>query len=336
LVLDPFCGFGSTLLAARNSGISSIGIDSNPLAAFVARVKTRTYSRRTQVVAEATFKLWNRVRRNGRQASPPDLRILPKLFHPEILSALLVYREWIDRIEHEFVRDVFKLAWLSALEGVSNVFREGNGIKYRNRIRRGNVYSVTPYDEWEKQRFPSDKFAFVKQALTVKLEQILSELYLLRSGTEPIVHHDDAANASTHVAEGTVSTILFSPPYCNCFNYIKAYKLELWLGGFIRAYEDIPALNAKALSSRTETLKPIQNHRYPAAVSEIVDLMPEDSLWNDQLPNVVRGYFEDMQNILGRLRPLLKVGGRCLIVVGNSAYAGLASGRSRASHRLCC
>ena len=39
-VLDPFCGSGTTLLESQKKGISSIGIDLNPIACLISRVKT--------------------------------------------------------------------------------------------------------------------------------------------------------------------------------------------------------------------------------------------------------------------------------------------------------
>lgn len=45
-VFDPFCGAGSTLLAARHGGVESIGIDVNPIVGLVARAKTHNYSAR--------------------------------------------------------------------------------------------------------------------------------------------------------------------------------------------------------------------------------------------------------------------------------------------------
>ena len=38
-VLDPFCGRGTTLFAARKLGMGSVGIDSNPVAAAIAQAK---------------------------------------------------------------------------------------------------------------------------------------------------------------------------------------------------------------------------------------------------------------------------------------------------------
>src|SRR5262245_31459175 len=39
LVLDPFCGTGTTLVECKKLGISSVGIESNPMASFASQVK---------------------------------------------------------------------------------------------------------------------------------------------------------------------------------------------------------------------------------------------------------------------------------------------------------
>ena len=41
---DPFCGCGTTLLSSSSEGVNSFGLDLNPLATFVATVKTRRYT----------------------------------------------------------------------------------------------------------------------------------------------------------------------------------------------------------------------------------------------------------------------------------------------------
>src|SRR5712692_8534636 len=39
VVLDPFCGTGTTLVECKKSGIESVGIEANPMPCFATRVK---------------------------------------------------------------------------------------------------------------------------------------------------------------------------------------------------------------------------------------------------------------------------------------------------------
>src|SRR5690606_24756716 len=48
IIVDPFCGCGTTLVAAQQLGYESYGFDINPISTLVARVKTRPYNE-TQV-----------------------------------------------------------------------------------------------------------------------------------------------------------------------------------------------------------------------------------------------------------------------------------------------
>lgn len=323
LVVDPFCGFGSTLVASRGSGISSVGLDVSPLATFVTRVKTRTYTPSLIRAVHQRISQLSALTETSPAAPSPPLRILNKLFHPDILQSLLIFRAAIDRVNKPEVKEFLLFAWVAILESVSNVYREGNGIKYRNRLRRGNSYSVTPYDEWEAQQFPRDKFSYVREELLTQLGTMLSEAKILGDGPEPIIAQQDASAAERIIPKGGASLALFSPPYCNCFNYIKAYKLELWMAGFIRAYPDIRSLTAMGVRSRTESLLNPVNDPYPPVIEDLVGLMDPAELWSPQLPDVVRGYFADMQRTLTSLTHVVRKKGRCVIVVGNSAYASI-------------
>ena len=178
-------------------------------------------------------------------ADVPLLRIIEKIFHPEILDALLCLQGRILSISNDKTRDFVLLGWIAILEDVSNVFREGNGIKYRNRIRNGNTYTVSPYAQWAAMRFPEDKFQFVKHKLVAQLKLMLEDIRAeKRSGVQPVAKHGDAEDLRDLVSSQGASLALFSPPYCNCFNYIKAYKVELWMSEFIRTYADIGKLTA--------------------------------------------------------------------------------------------
>jgi hypothetical protein len=323
-VVDPFCGFGSTLLAAKMRNIPSIGIDVNPLAAFVSRVKTRGYSKRNISMIEQEIVRIRSSRLSSVCTKTPSLRIIHQLFHPEILEALLFFRALIEESANVVVRDFLIMGWLSILEGVSNVYREGNGVKYRNRRRRGNIYTTIPYHRWQKDHFPENKFRYVREELSDQLALMAEDVKTVASNcVEPIVIHGDATDIVSVVPKGGASLALFSPPYCNCFNYIKAYKLELWMAGFIECYSDIRKLTSMGIRSRLESLLEPVSDTYPPVVNSLVELMDAENLWSPQLPELVKGYFADMQRCLESIHTILAPGGRCVIVVGNSAYAGI-------------
>ncbi len=74
------------------------------------------------------------------------------------------------------MRDLHFVAWLSIIENVSNIKKEGNGIKYKNRKRTPKGYINIDKETWERQNFPLNKFAFVKNKILRKLEVILTDL----------------------------------------------------------------------------------------------------------------------------------------------------------------
>jgi hypothetical protein len=47
------------------------------------------------------------------------------------------------------------------------------------------------------------------------------------------------------------------------------------------------------------------------------------NVWNKNIPDMLRGYFDDMQNMLERLFAVSKKGVVCSIVVANSGYKGI-------------
>jgi hypothetical protein len=324
LILDPFCGCGTTLVAAQEIGFESYGFDINPLSVFVSEVKTTIYSSNETEEIEKHRKRALKLTPSSPSDPPPILNIIDKLFHPKVLAALLVIRRFINSIENVSEREFLKLAWLSILEEVSNVFKEGNGIKYRNRKRTPKGYITIQDEEWQRSAFPHDKFDYIKERFSEQVTLMLKDV-AQRPKKLPKTHvFEMSAEAVDSVLKGnSVSYIVFSPPYCNCFNYFKIFKVELWMGGFVNTYKDMQALTRKAMRSHVETIMDRENDRAISYVDEFADLIDIEQLWDKRIPKAVKGYFIDMDRILGSLYNVLKPGGKCVIVVGNSAYSGI-------------
>ena len=328
LIVDPFCGTGTTSLVASSKGIHSLGVDVNPLAIFIAKVKTRNYSENDKFIfVNALSELTSSITPKLKAANKPGLQIIDKVFMPDILDALLILKFYIYEHFARKTKDFFFLAWLAILEEVSNVYKEGNGIKYRNRKRTSKGYKTIPMEEWAELHFPKNRFQFVIDTFTNQIREMLNDIEFGKPKRyEPRFFEGDALDLTEYVSPESTSLVVFSPPYANNFNYFKAYKVELWMGDFVKSYEEMRSITQRSLRSHVETSLTRNSDKsnwYPEQLDELLDLIDPDHLWTERIPTAIRGYFYDMHTTLEKIFSILKVGGKCVIVVGNSAYGGV-------------
>jgi site-specific DNA-methyltransferase (adenine-specific) len=325
-ILDPFCGSGSIMVGAAQQGRSAVGIDVNPLAAFVARVKLSPLSRSD--VAAVTECLQG-FERGVAAVSPwpaPGLRIAGKVFEPRILDAVLRLRALIERrAGSRGQRDFLLLAWLAILQDVGSYFKEGNGIKYRNRQRRRGGYVARPEGQWQLERFGADQAAFVHNAFRRKLTEMLADGPAWRDGdwTSQRVIEGAALEEMGRFGAASFDSVVFSPPYLNRFDYFESQKVELWFGGFVDSYDDVGVLRKRSLRSHLGAALDGAVVDLPDVERLIDRIDPRSYAVRARVPALIRGYFSDMAAILRRCRHVLVPGGRCCVVVGNSAYGGV-------------
>lgn len=319
---DPFCGCGTTLLSSSSEGVNSFGLDLNPLATFVATVKTRRYTvadrKAFAAKAAAAVTEW----RNCLAAIIPAYPLLSKLFQPEILNTLLRLQTFIDDVPSEKCRNLLKLAWLSILEKTSNVFKEGNGLKYRNKRRRPGKYITIPDNEWIPKYFGINLPGFVINLWKRKCLDISSDLehYPQAAYSEPEVRTGSCFDAENLDFGRRADLAVFSPPYANRFDYFEAFKVELWMGGFVKSTADMAALRAKSM--RNNLSAPRVDVAEWSKLSPFLDAMDEEaSSVRMGIKKALAGYFDDMRNLLNNIKENLTRNGKVVIVVGNSAYA---------------
>ena len=325
IVVDPFCGCGTTLVAAQQLGYESYGLDINPISTLVSRVKIYPYNNAQVESINTHFSRMLKLTDRSAAGDPPALKIINKVFDTDVLHALLVLRRYLDDVDDLVVAEFLKVGWLSILEEVSNVYKEGNGIKYRNRKRTSSGYITIPDEQWQNARqFPDNKFCFVFERFKQQINQMIFDIEN-REIRLPKAHviEADAATLSECIPVNSVTYVVFSPPYCNCFNYFKIFKIELWMGGFVKSYHDIQTLNRRAMRSHVETHLEREGDTPNQHVEQFVKLIDPSNLWDKRIPKAIRGYFIDMKNTLNEINTILKPGGSCVIVVGNSAYGGI-------------
>ncbi|MFO7179271.1 MAG: DNA methyltransferase [Pseudomonadota bacterium] len=215
-VLDPFCGSGTVLVAARELGRVALGSDLNPLAVRLARLKLSSvdegFVRALNAAAERVAE--HALARKAAELGPthpygPEDR---ELFAPHVLLELDGLRDGIDQIAEREIASALRLVLSALLTKVS--------------VRRGDSSAgVTP------KRIAGGftiRF-FVKK--TRELGERLLEAERRRPKRAPVARVEIAdARRLGFVRDRSVDLVLSSPPYPGVYDYFEHHRLRLrWL-----------------------------------------------------------------------------------------------------------
>ena len=129
--------------------------------------------------------------------------------------------------------------------------------------------------------------------------------------------------AFNKVKDMPIGLCVFSPPYANCFDYCEVYKLEFWIGGFVKSYDDFERFRSIALRSHVNSKFSHEFSNSNKDVDTIASLISSFNIWNKNIPDMIRGYFDDMESMIKNLSKILVNKAKCYIVVANSGYKGI-------------
>lgn len=309
LILDPFAGSGSTLLAARQLGYDCAGFEVNPFSCFLAQCKLAHYPEAALDEFRTAYEtVLEKAKAEPKPVPLPKLSISSKVFPPEIESYFLSVRGWIDALplQHEAVRDLLLLGWLACLEPVSNYRKAGNGLKRRKYV---HPRQLTVRD--------------VSIQLLEEYQNICIDLLKNPGGQPGRLYQESCLELSRFLPAKSVTGAIFSPPYANCFDYTEIYKLELWFGGFVQDYADLKRLRRQSLHSHLNGDLGAAAEEKSALLSSLLAELEQKKLWDKKIPKMLALYYDDMFRVLDQLYAALEPQGFCCIVVGNSAYGGV-------------
>jgi len=198
MVLDPFCGSGTSLLTCKQRGIKSIGFDVSPFFVFISKVKTRDYdlARLKENISEAISWKFERPERL------PKEKFVRKVFSRYTLEDAIFYRNKILSIEDDYSRDFLLLALIDSAIKASWTTKDGAMIRID---KRGKP--------------PLKKF------FKYKIKKMFKDLE--KTNLKPIEAKVEVGDAKELPLEDeTIDAVITSPPYLNKIEYTKIYNIE--------------------------------------------------------------------------------------------------------------
>ncbi len=315
VVLDPFCGTGTTLVEAKLQGVPSVGIEAAPMAHFASAVKTNweidpdgLMEHAEMVAGVADAKTVGA--RKLRQLEPERLALLiANSISPKPLHRVLVLTETLKEHYAPEFYDHERLALAKILPT-----EIGN-------LRFGPEVGLAP-------RLKDD--APVIELWLSAIATIAEDIRAMRSSTISRALHGDAREPSTLLARQSIDAVFTSPPYPNEKDYTRTTRLESVLLGFFSSKDDLRTFKKQLVRSNTRGIYRddnddawVHDHAKIARIARAIEdrriELGKTSGFERQYARVTKLYFGGMARHFEAIKAVLKPGARLGYVVGDQA-----------------
>ena len=236
VVLDPFCGSGTVMVEAQAAGVRSCGIDCNPFARLLTKVKT------TPLEADKAISAGNKILERSKTIRAGDI--------PDVVNVDLWYAAPIKRALGRLRRAIFEATLSEPLHRFMLVCL--GLVADRCSLRDRRIPVPVRHRDWKAIRF-GQRPTMVWDAFTTTLYRAarLSGSLGPSNLPMPIVIGQDAGTAVDSYRQhasglGPLSLVITSPPYGAAQKYVRSTCLALGWTGLARS-SDLARLDRLAI-----------------------------------------------------------------------------------------
>lgn len=309
-IIDPFCGSGTTNVVSILNGYDTLGLDVNPMSAFITSAKVDHYKQSDLDLAAAYLESLKSFSEHDFKSYYEDIR---KYFNESNFRELVRIKTFLNTLSDSKAKNILLVAFNSIIMDCSDRKRDGNGLKTRP-TKVDNVMQI----------FQSKVELIISDINSIKPNELATGHGVYNTAYE--LYDEYLKSFSTNKP----GAIIFSPPYANSFDYFESYKLELVFGDYANGMAGINELRKKAVrsfigASQQTTCDPYVD-MIALEIENAIPLKEKETGKRDtrtrKVPNMIRGYFSDMHEVIIQCALTLPSGRRTYIVVDQSAYCG--------------
>lgn len=246
VILDPFCGCGTTLVEAKLLNRNSIGVDLNPIATLVTSAKTTPLN---QEQIRTSLELLKEIKKsisgyyNNHKIIDykiPEFNNRDHWFQLNVLHELGIIKAHIDSIKDTVLKTFLYTVFSSIIVTVSNQESDTRFAAINKEIKPFRVF-----------------FEFSR-----KLEDMNTRIldFSRRASTSNVKIFTADTQNMTFLPDNSVDHIITSPPYANTYDYYLYHKFRMyWLGYDVRKVQDNEIGSRNRHSSKKEDISTFQD-----------------------------------------------------------------------------
>lgn len=303
IVLDPFCGSGTTAIEALLQGRNALSIDIDPFARLLIKVKTTRYSAEDICFLDHVLSsIYESIDGIPTENYPlPEIQNIDKWFTKETQQNLSFLKSRIYDLAscNEKIRDFLLVVFAAIIRKASNA----------------DDVSPKPYVSTRYPKTPENAVTLFFKVAEMYRSAIIefSDVVRTHKCSGIILPSNDARTiGKTNFADLAVT----SPPYINAYDYVRSLRFEnVWLD---LADESTLRKNRKSYIGSEVSNALNAEHQYIKASPQLLSIIDEIAKTDIRRSKIVAAYFEDMAVNMLSVHNALKSGGRYVIVVGDS------------------
>ncbi len=303
LVLDPFTGSGTTNVEALLLKRHSTGIDVDPFARFLTKVKVTPLDSAELIFFQKKL-LKLALDYHPSKVKDKDIPKFPYMeqwFKGGITLELAYLIKSIEALDcNQEIRNFYKVCFSSIIRSVSNADDNCTRTVIRERLNK----QVNPCDALKK-------FA---EAILINVPRMIEFSNIVPKKIKVIIPNDmDARNMN--LKTGTVDLAVTSPPYVNAVDYPRTHQLEsYWLG---LANGSLAQLKKEHIGTESVSVREYCK-LHKIGIDEADAVIKLIFLQDPRRAYIAYKYLYDMKQNLIETYRVLKKGGNYIIVVGNN------------------
>jgi hypothetical protein len=315
IVLDPFCGTGTTALVCAQAGIPCHTVDINPFLVWLSNAKYAAYSQADIEAALTTLAHALDMLEGGNHHSPwtPPIKDIGKWWEPETLALLAqVFEQITNAALSEPARDLLRVIFCRAEIEVASVSFGHQSMSFK-----------------KSQAFPKLFEVSAAERLRTVFQQVAIDV--LRSATEPLTEGcgqaflGDSRQLEATLPFASYTCVITSPPYPNRMSYIRELRPYMYWLGYLQSGSQAGELDWQAIggtwgSATSNLMKWTPDPRYPVPSRELQITIEQISQRSKVLSLYVTKYFQDIVQHVRSLKAVLASGASIYYVVGNSRF----------------
>lgn len=318
VLLDPFAGVGTAVLAGEEVGVESYGLEAQPFTARIAQAKLLWHTPVEEFTRLATAIVRAARAQERPLAGYPEL--IGRCYPASVLQDLHNLKcAWEDRADGSAASELARLALCAILRACSPVGTASWQYVLPNKAK---AKTARPYEAFifQVEKMAADMRGRQGRGIAARGSVLLSD-----------------ARDCAGVADASIDLVLTSPPYTNNYDYADATRLEMSFFGDVQGWGDLRNARSNLIRSCSQhvsrervkldaMLEALNGTTIQAEVAQVCAQLGVERLHHGGRKDyhlMVAAYFADMDRVWHSLRRVCRDGATVCFVVGDSAPYGV-------------